>query len=263
MAPGDFLSAAMEHNPDASATAYSLPVEAGGYEVLLPQSPGIDTRMLDVTMLAADMDADAIPEGHPDLANFLPRHFNGIWEFDVVSCGGSVVRSHSRAAYRALSETHRLSVTQLALGLGQLRRGGTMIVLLHKPEAPGTVETLHLFSQFSSIQLFKSTKAHAKRSAFYMVATNVQVEHPEAVKAVQSWKHLFNVATFGGEGEFKQLVHKDNPWVEGMVNDFGPALVRLGKPIWAIQARALANAPFTKKPVPASQSSHSWRRESK
>ena len=95
-----------------------------------------------------------------------------------------------------------------------------------------------------------------------MVATNVQVEHPGAVKAVESWKHLFKVATFGGEEEFKRLVHKDTSWAEEMVNNFGPTLVQLGRPIWATQARALANAPFTKKSLPASQSSRSWRRES-
>lgn len=138
-----------------------------------------------------------------------------------------------------------------------------MIVLLHKPEAPGVVEILHQFSQFSSVKLFKSKKAHTKRSAFYLVATKVQIEHPEAVKAVESWKHLFKVATFGREEEFKQVVHKDGAWAEEMVTNFGPTLVRLGTPIWAIQARALANALFMKKPVPASQSSRSWRRGSK
>ena len=263
MAPGGFLSAAMERNPGAVATAYSLPVEAGGYEVLLPQTPSINTKMLDITMLAADMGADNVPEGHPDLANFLPRQFNGIREFDVVACGGAVVRNQPRASYRVLRENHRLSATQLALGLGHLRQGGTMVVLLHKPEASGIAEILRLFSRFSSIQLFKSTQAHVKRSAFYMVATNVQVEHPEAVKAVESWKHLYKVATFGSEEEFKQLVHKSSSWAEEMVNNFGPALIRLGNPIWAIQAQALAKAPFTKKSLPASQSAGSWRRESK
>lgn len=158
MAPGGFLSTALERNPGATATAYSLPVEAGGYEVLLPQAPSIDMKMLDITMLAVDMDAGGIPEGHPDLENFLPRQFNGVREFDVVSCGGAVVQNHPRAAYRVLSETHRLSVTQLAPALGHLRQGGTMVVLLHKPEAPSTAEILRLSSE-----LFKSTRAHAKK----------------------------------------------------------------------------------------------------
>lgn len=73
MAPGGFLSAAMQFHPNAIATAYSLPLEAGGHEVLLPEHNNIKIKMLDITMLAADLGADNIPEGHSDIANFLPK----------------------------------------------------------------------------------------------------------------------------------------------------------------------------------------------
>ena len=88
MAPGGFLFAAMQYNPDAIATAYSLPFEAGGHKVLLPEKENIKIKMLDITMLAADMDADDIPEGHPDSANFLPKQFSGEREFDIALCDG-------------------------------------------------------------------------------------------------------------------------------------------------------------------------------
>lgn len=186
MAPGGFLFAAMQCNPDAIATAYTLPFEAGGHRILLPENDNIKTTMLDITMLAADLDADDVPEGHPDFANFLPKQFSGGREFDIVLCDGQVLRTQPRAEYRVRSEARRLSVTQLALGLGHLRSGGTMVVLLHRLEGLITLELLHLFAQFSLIRLFKPSRAHAKRSSFYMVATSVQVEHPEAVKAVES-----------------------------------------------------------------------------
>lgn len=259
MAPGGFLFAAMQCNPDAVATAYSLPFEAGGHKVLLPENENIKTTMLDITMLAADLNVDYIPEGHPDSANFLPNQFSEGREFDIVLCDGQVLRTQPRADYRVHTEARRLSVTQLALGLGHLKPGGTMVVLLHRLEGLITLELLYLFRQLSSVQLFKPPRAHSKRSSFYMVATNVQVEHSEAVKAVESWKHLWKVATFGSEEEYKQLVHRDSAWAEEIVGAFGPDLIQLGKPIWAIHARALANAPFTKKPAPASQSSRSWR----
>lgn len=263
MAPGGFLFAAMQCNPGAIATAYSLPFEAGGHKVLLPENKNIKTTMLDITMLAADMDADDIPEGHPDFANFLPKQFSGDREFDIVLCDGQLLRTQLRADYRTHSEARRLSVTQLALGLEHLRPGGTMVVLLHRLEGLITLELVQLFAQFSSIQLFKPPRAHAKRSSFYLIATNVQVEHPEALRAVQSWKHLFKVATFGGVDEYKQLVHKDSTWAEAVVKDFGPTLVQLGRPIWAVQARALAKTPFIKGSSAAPQESHQWRRDSK
>ena len=88
MAPGGFLFAAMQYNPDAIATAYSLPFEAGGHKVILPEKENIKIKMLDITMLAADMDADDIPEGHPDSANLLPKQFSGEREFDIALCDG-------------------------------------------------------------------------------------------------------------------------------------------------------------------------------
>ena len=263
MAPGGFLFAAMQCNPGTIATAYSLPVEAGGHRVLLPENENIKTTMLDITMLAADMDADGIPEGHPDMANFLPKHFSRGRELDIVLCDGQVLRTQPRADYRAHTEARRLSVTQLALGLEYLRPGGTMVVLLHRLEGLIALELVHLFAQFSSVHLFKPSKAHAKRSSFYMVATNVQVEHAIAVNAVESWKQLWKAATFGGVEEYKQLVHKDSAWAEAILKDFGPALVQLGKPIWATQARALTNAPFIKGSSAAPQASRQWRRDSK
>ena len=186
MAPGGFLSAAMQCIPNAIATAYSLPFAAGGHKVLMPEHTNVKITMLDITMLAADLDTDDIPEEHPDSANFLPKYFSDGREFDIVFCDGPVLRTQTRADYRVHTEPRRLSVTQLALGLGHSRPGGTMVVLLHKFEGPITMEILHLFAQFSSIKLFKPPRAHAKRSSFYMVASNVQVEHPEAVKAVES-----------------------------------------------------------------------------
>lgn len=113
-----------------------------------------------------------------------------------------------------------------------------MVVLLHRLEGLITLEHLYLFRQFSSVQLFKPPIAHSKRSSFYMVATNVQVEHPGAVKAVESWKHLWKIASFSGQEEYKKLVNKDSSWAEGIVNDFGPDLIQLGNsltspPTWA------------------------------
>jgi 23S rRNA U2552 (ribose-2'-O)-methylase RlmE/FtsJ len=93
MAPGGFLFAAMQCNPDAIATASTLPFEPGGHRVLLPENEHIKITMLDITMLAADLGADHIPKEHPDSANFLPKQFSGSREFDIVLCDGQVLRT--------------------------------------------------------------------------------------------------------------------------------------------------------------------------
>jgi 23S rRNA U2552 (ribose-2'-O)-methylase RlmE/FtsJ len=260
MAPGGILSRIMKRNPGATATAYSLPVDVGGYEVLF-KSPDVKTEMLDITMLAADLGVDSIPEGHLDANNFLPKQFHEGRLFDIVLCDGQVLRTQERPAYRKRHEARRLMVTQLVLGLEHLSPGGTMIILLHKPEKPASVELLRQFHRFSSVRLFKPPKAHAKRSSFYMIASNVQVEHPQAVAAVDEWKRTWKITTFGSEEEIEEHIQKDSSWAEEILEDFGPVLVDIGRSVWSIQAKALAEAPFIAGSSGRPQTSGQWGRK--
>jgi hypothetical protein len=112
MAPGGFLHAAMELNRHASVTAYSLSVEDGGHEILLPGHHSVKVKLLDITMLAADLGLDNVPEEHPDRNNFLPKEFGDGRVFDIVFCDGQVLRNHKKAAYRETREARRSTVTQ-------------------------------------------------------------------------------------------------------------------------------------------------------
>ena len=253
MAPGGFLGTALQLNPRSTAIAYSLPVADGGRKVLLPTSSNVKIRLLDVTLLAADLGVEDIPEDHPDRQNFLPKEFGDERVFDVVLCDGQVLRTHKRAPYRENREARRLTVTQLALGLEHIKSGGTMIVLLHKVEAMDTVELLHRFNHFSTVKLFKSSKSHAKRSSFYMVATDIQTGHPEVAIAISQWKRMWKVATFGSGDEYESQLLENSSRAQDILDDFGPELIRMGKDIWDIQARALSRAPFVAK-----TSVHSW-----
>ncbi|PGG97287.1 hypothetical protein AJ79_09273 [Helicocarpus griseus UAMH5409] len=248
MAPGGFVKKALELNPKSRALAFSLPPSKGGHEVLLPESPKVALRFLDITMLAADMGVAEIPADHPDAKNFLPQQFQSEQLFDLIFCDGQVLRTHERAAYRncLMREPCRLTVTQLALGLEHVRENGTMIVLLHKLESWESVQVLYTFSKFCSVRVFKPGRFHAKRSSFYMVATKIQNRHPEAVLAVSRWKQLYRAATFGTDEEYKEENEENGLRVETVLEEFGPELVRLGRDIWNIQAAALAKAPFMK-----------------
>lgn len=238
------MSAALEVNPSTTATAYSLPVEDGGHENRVDKRRNVKTKLLDITMLAEDLGVYDIPAEHPDAANFLPKQIHVGRVFDLVLCDGQVHFSQARKDYRAKGEPHRLSTAQLAIGLEHLKTGGTLLLRLNRVEAPGSIETLHQFHQFSTVQLFKSTRQHDRRSVFWMIATNVQVEHPIAIEAVEEWKRKWKIATFGSDEEFIQHVRKDKSWAEAILDDFGPTPVSVGKPIWQIQAQALAKAPY-------------------
>lgn len=248
MAPGAFLEIALKKNPGSHALAFSRPVSRGGHRSHLASGLNARRVFLDVTMLAADMDLDQIPEGHEDAENFLPRQLAEGRLFDLVICDGRVLRQHPRAPYRESREATRLATVQLALGLQHLRSGGTMVVLLHGLESWNTVNLIWKFHKISSVQLFKPKKCHAKRSSFYMVATNLDSQNPEAVEAVKRWKRIWQIATFGSDEEQGKVRLDEDTSVETLVEDFGSEIVKLGTAIWKIQADALAKAPFMKKP---------------
>ncbi|KAK3613819.1 hypothetical protein LTR56_027657 [Elasticomyces elasticus] len=227
MAPGGFLKTALNVNAGARAVAFTLPVEDGGHKILLPLSDNIQVKCLDITMPATDMGVTNILKEHEDASKFLPRMFP----------------ADSRPFDPLLSATGKSS---LALGLEHLKQGGTMIVLLHKVEAWRTVRLLHQFSKFSTVQLFKPTKAHATRSSFYMVATSIYPLRAEAVKAVEDWKETWRLATFGTEHEYREATSKDDATVHAILEDFGDNLVDWGKKIWKTQSDALAQKSWTK-----------------
>ena len=246
MAPGGFLETALMVNPRARATGFSLPRREGGHKVLLPKTYNVSLKFLDITLLAADMGRVEIPNDHPDAKRFLPRQFAPGQAFDMVICDGQVLRCHDRAAYRERREATRLTLTQLALGLEHVKPGGTLIVLLHKLEALDTVKLLYTFASFSSIQLFKHDKFHAKRSSFYLIATNIRSDGLEAATAVKEWKRLWDIATFGTDDMYHHARHQCGPHIDLILEEFGPRLAMIGKHIWEIQADALARAPFLK-----------------
>lgn len=242
MAPGGFLELALEMTRGASALAFTLPVSQGGHGILLPRNANAEIRLLDVTLLAVDMgvsDIDIIPHDHPDACNFLPRQLQPNRLFDLALCDGQVLRTQNRAAYRENREAHRLITTQLALSLQHLRPGSTMVVLLHKLEDWNTIQLIRLFETFSLVRLFKPTTAHAKKSLFYMVATDVQSQCPEAVQAIENWKKVWRVATFGTDEECREALSDGALDVDHVLKEFGTTLVSLGRNIWKVQADAM------------------------
>ncbi|KAI3571848.1 hypothetical protein IWW34DRAFT_242209 [Fusarium oxysporum f. sp. albedinis] len=245
MAPGGFLAVALRLNPDARALAFSLPEEQGGHRVLLPDSINVERRLLDITLLAEDMGCETFSRDHPDARKFQSRQLEPDRRFGLVICDGATLRNHIRDPNKKDCEARRLTTTQLALGLEHVEPGGTMVILLHKVEAWDTVTILNRFNKFSNIKLYKPKPGHETRSSFYLIATNIQTQHPEALAAIEKWKAIWRVLTFEPEECHANVIRKGELGPEQLLDEFGSDLVDLGRCVWKVQAEALAKAPFT------------------
>ncbi|KAF7554534.1 hypothetical protein G7Z17_g2839 [Cylindrodendrum hubeiense] len=252
MAPGGFTTTALNHPSNRHVRGISLPVEMGGYEVRIPnweRDNRISIKFLDITMLAAEMGVDIeteIPATHPDAGRFSPERPFEDEEFDVIFCGGAVVRNHKFAEYRQGHEKIRLETSQLVLALQRIRKGATLVLVLHRADASRSVDVIHRFSGFAKIQLFKPPRAHARKSSFYMVARNVQPQKTEAKQAIEDWKRQWRDATLTTEPRQHpyQLFDPSPEHTELVLREFGETLVQLSRPIFRIQANALHKAPW-------------------
>ncbi|PHH68288.1 hypothetical protein CDD82_663 [Ophiocordyceps australis] len=265
MAPGGFLATALAYNPQARAMAFSLPPEMGGHKILLPSSltsspnPIVQHRLVDITLLAEDLDYSLpIPESHPD--TFLPLQLPPQALFSLVVCDGQVLRTHPRAPYRLVREPRRLSCAQLALALAHTRPGGSILCLLHKPESWPNILLLRTFSRFATLRLYKPRAGHAKRSSFYMLASNVQSNHPDAKAAVLAWKNTWAIATFGSQDDYWQHANSIEDDVDAVLQDFGPQFISLASSVWKVQADALEKAPFIRGAKGPSLAAAGWTR---
>ncbi|USW50936.1 Putative ribosomal RNA methyltransferase FtsJ domain-containing protein [Septoria linicola] len=244
--PGGFLQAALTFNRGSQAIAFSLPEDNGGHRMRLPEKAPVTTQYCDVTMFAADMGVDIIPKSHPDYDKFLGRQLDENQQFGLVLCDGQVRRTQERAAYREHRETRRLFATQIALGLEHAAPRGTMIVLMHKVEIWPMLSLIYQFYQFADVKLHKPFKSHATRSSYYLIARNIQTEHPGVRALIDEMKLIWRVATFGTDEEYEETVRGDGTLATAVLERFGKTLIRLAGPVWKTQKEALEKSSFVR-----------------
>ena len=251
MIPGGYTASALQHNRHAHVSGITLPENEGGHKLFVNRDRRVKVTQLDITMLSSELGAEEIPEDHPDKMKFLPGKRPYLDKrFDLVFCDGQVLRTHARSTYRERKEALRLICSQLILAMQRIQPGTTIIILLHMVDAWDTVNLLFQFNSFASIQLFKPVKKHGIRSTFYLIARNVNPDHPAAIAAVAQWKANWKEATFI-YNEDTTLVEEAKPRNMSerihVLDEFGSRLIELAEPIWAIQRDALKSAPFMRR----------------
>lgn len=76
-----------------------------------------------------------------------------------------------------------------------------------------------------------------------MVATGIQSKSDKAIRAIDRWKRIWHVATFGSDDECREELRKEDLQVETVIAHFCQELVDLGQEIWKVQMDALKKAP--------------------
>jgi 23S rRNA U2552 (ribose-2'-O)-methylase RlmE/FtsJ len=261
IAPGGFSATAMQANPTAILRAVTLDPKEGGHDVMLYQrdyNNDVHIEFMDRTMLAGEMGLgmNEVPVGHPEAKKL--NHdliFPEIDEFDLVFCGGTPTRNHRQhqAPYREFVEGLRLSVSQLVIALNHIREGGTIVMLMHRPETWITCQSMYMLSKFSEIRPFKPRAAHKTKSSFYLIATDVKPRSIEAQDAVRRWKATWKHLTINTHGLHDVTIAEledtelAGETVEEVLRNFGAQLVNKSRTIWLEQAEALKNAPWLRK----------------
>nr|OQO20042.1 hypothetical protein B0A51_13889 [Rachicladosporium sp. CCFEE 5018] len=125
------------------------------------------------------------------------------------------------ADYRQDLEPTRLLLMQLTLAMEHLEPGGTIVFRPHQIDQWETVKPLHQFSNFGKVMADKPTSSHQVKSSFYVVVTEVDSTHAEALKSVALWKSTWRAATLICELEATAYFAEIDLDPELVLNEFG------------------------------------------
>lgn len=264
MAPGGFSAIAMKINLDAVIRAITLdPSPAhGGNAVMLNHDLNCDIDLkiqyLDITMLAGEMGMKTgeVEFGHPlaKKLNYdrLGRIFPGIEVYDLVSCGAvpTNLKNQPKSPYRELVQGLLLSLSQLVIAVRHIRKGGTIVMLMYRPETWITTQLLYMVSKFARVQTFKPRSHQRATSSFYLIAEDVDSLSTAAKDALVRWTTAWCRLTIDTDRlhDFTIAELEDTDLcghtVEEVLDTFGPRLADLSRTVWLEQAEGLENPPW-------------------
>lgn len=236
--PGGFSAYVLTKNYRARGLGISLEEEKGGHRYLL-QSKRHELISANLTYFQLG----PTPILDTDKLQPLPNSF-GSEIFDLCILDAHQLRWQKDGENW---DGWRLAISQIILALMGIKRGGTLIMKLSRPDHLYSARILWMLDQVSTeLQTCKPLTMHRKRGSFYAVALGVGLgkaghDLPSFVHAFQKlWVEL----TFGGEdGRGRWMTEEDLDFLileEELALSFADRLIQLGRPVWSIQAQALA-----------------------
>jgi 23S rRNA U2552 (ribose-2'-O)-methylase RlmE/FtsJ len=262
MAPGGFAKVILDGYKNTYVYGLSLPPSQGGHYLIESEFIGglqdrFEIQYLDITMLAAELSTDTLSI-YPEHSKFSTKRPYSDIKFDLIIADGAVLESHERSQYRTkIVEGVRLRASELVLALQRIKNGGTFVMLLHHINVWETVQILHDFMSFATVQVKKPTTSHKASSSFYIIAEEVRPTCAAAAAFVAKWKNTWREATFEPVSDV-ELPRDEMDAIEstlasldihsakatdgevyGLLKTFGPTLIEMGRPVWEAQIEGL------------------------
>jgi hypothetical protein len=257
--PGGFSSYVLEHNGRARGLGISLRPESGGECFLLEEhlrrryefvSADIADYQLGPALFESSF-LQPLPEGFDD----------GV--FDL--CFLDAVPIWQEQKIKGW-DSQRLFISQFILALKGVKRGGTIVIRLSRPELLYTARMLWILDRVSQeLRTCKPLTIHAKRPSFYAVAVGVGlgVEASRLPAIVDQFQRLWVELTFGGEeGEGRWLEDVDLNFLisqDDLIDTFADRLIDLSRSVWVVQTQTLSRLVSASKKQPSHEM---WRRTS-
>lgn len=231
----------LKKNHRARGLGISLEEEKGGHKYLLKSKLGKRHELVSANLTYFQLGPTPILD--TDKLQFLPDSF--VSEiFDLCILDAHQLRWQKDAEGW---DGWRLAISQIILALEGIKRGGTLIMKLSRPDHLYTARILWMLDQVSTdLQACKPLTMHRDRGSFYAIALGVGLREP-AGPALPSFLHAFQKLwvelTFGGDGDGRWMTDEDLDFLiseEELALFFADRLIQLGRPVWFIQAQALA-----------------------
>ncbi|KAB5579895.1 hypothetical protein GE09DRAFT_950055 [Coniochaeta sp. 2T2.1] len=253
-APGGFAATAMKANPEAYMCGITI---FGGTDIMVYHrnytNANVSLDFHDVNTLVGamgfkqeEMDPDSL-----DTENFIfDQKFLRIPEFDLVFCGGATKhdQDHEKPNSDSVMDCLQLTLSQLLIAMNRISEGGTMIVLLYRPETWITCQLIYMISKFAKIKLFKPRGVNRMYKTFYLVAKEVKPKSSAAQEAINKWKKVWQRLMFDmPNSRGIEDIFISGKAVDNIIAEFGKQLLKLGAPVLFEQAEALKNPPWKKE----------------
>lgn len=239
--PGGFTSYILDKNAKATGLGISLDIEKGGHTYLLEE---YHRHRFD--LLFSDLTYYQLGPSRIINKKFrsLPLDIR-LQMFDVAVLDGHFLRTHASSTPWDL---HRLLISQLIMGLQAVKKGGTIVIKLSRPERVDTAKILRMLDMISlELSTCKPRSMHANRGTFYAIAKGVGhgIEAKRLPDVLDSFKRLWVELTFGGEESKGRFMNDtDLDFVIGtddLAEEYSYRLVELVRDVWSVQAASLGS----------------------